>query len=245
MAAELCLHLARRLAAGSIPRRDLIDRGIQMSTMANERNTTADGLIKHILAHEAHKGIDDRLLELRREDDLQNTHPHGFRKEKLPNVDDDEQRMTRETSAAIILQSQYRKVIASEYVKGILHRMKQATTIQSFVRGFFARELFKRLRYEKQKAINIRERFIRLYVARFQRGKRIKKLGEPQVVLSEEEIFRTLTALQIFSVYWITMAQLIICYTQLVSKANVRREKPPTDRSMDTEKESDVEGEQE
>ena len=39
-----------------------------MSTMANERNTTADGLIKHILAHEAHKGIDDRLLELRRED---------------------------------------------------------------------------------------------------------------------------------------------------------------------------------
>jgi len=68
MAAELCLHLARRLAAGSIPRRDLIDRGIQMSTMANERNTTADGLIKHILAHEAHKGIDDRLLELRRED---------------------------------------------------------------------------------------------------------------------------------------------------------------------------------
>lgn len=68
MAAELCLHLARRLDAGSIPRRDLIDRGIQMSTMANERNTTADGLIKHILAHEAHKGIDDRLLELRRED---------------------------------------------------------------------------------------------------------------------------------------------------------------------------------
>ena len=46
-------------------------------------------------------------------------------------------------------------------------------------------------------------------------------------------------------VYWITMAQLIICYTQLVSKANVRREKPPTDRSMDTEKEPDAEGEQE
>ena len=39
-----------------------------MSTMANERNTTAEGLIKHILAHEAHKGIDDRLLALRKED---------------------------------------------------------------------------------------------------------------------------------------------------------------------------------
>eukprot|EP00985_Skeletonema_marinoi_P011013 scaffold5185_cov101-Skeletonema_marinoi.AAC.1 len=68
MAAELCLHLARRLEAGSIARRNLIDRGIQMSTMANERNTTAEGLIKHILAHEAHKGIDDRLLALRKED---------------------------------------------------------------------------------------------------------------------------------------------------------------------------------
>ncbi len=39
-----------------------------MSTMANERNTTAEGLIKHILAHEAHRGIDDRLLALRKED---------------------------------------------------------------------------------------------------------------------------------------------------------------------------------
>lgn len=39
-----------------------------MSTMANERNTTEEGLIKHIMAHEAHKGIDDRLLALRKED---------------------------------------------------------------------------------------------------------------------------------------------------------------------------------
>ena len=39
-----------------------------MSTMANERNTTAEGLKKHILAHEAHKGIDNRLLALRKED---------------------------------------------------------------------------------------------------------------------------------------------------------------------------------
>lgn len=39
-----------------------------MSTMANQRNTTDEGLIKHIMAHEAHKGIDDRLLALRKED---------------------------------------------------------------------------------------------------------------------------------------------------------------------------------
>ncbi len=39
-----------------------------MSTMANQRNTSEEGLVKHIMAHEAHKGIDDRLLALRKED---------------------------------------------------------------------------------------------------------------------------------------------------------------------------------
>ena len=39
-----------------------------MSTMANQRNTSEEGLIKHIMAHDAHKGIDDRLLALRKED---------------------------------------------------------------------------------------------------------------------------------------------------------------------------------
>ena len=68
MAAELCLHLARRLDAGTVARRKLIERGMNMSTVANERTTSADGLIKHILAHEAHRGIDDRLLALRKED---------------------------------------------------------------------------------------------------------------------------------------------------------------------------------
>ena len=64
MAAELCLHLAGRLQPGDMSRRSLIDRGIQMSTCANDRTTSSDGLIKHIMAYEAHKGIDDRLLAL-------------------------------------------------------------------------------------------------------------------------------------------------------------------------------------
>jgi len=68
MAAELCLHLARRLEPGNMARRNLIDRGIQMSTLANERATTEDGLIKHIMAYKAHEGIDDRLIALRNED---------------------------------------------------------------------------------------------------------------------------------------------------------------------------------
>ncbi|KAL3770882.1 hypothetical protein ACHAW5_003970 [Stephanodiscus triporus] len=68
MAAELCLHLARRLNPGNISRERLIDRGIHMSTMAMTRATTSDGMIKHILAYDAHKGIDDRLLNLRKED---------------------------------------------------------------------------------------------------------------------------------------------------------------------------------
>lgn len=69
MAAELCLHLARRLEPGNIPRRNLIHKGLQNSTAATQALTTAsDGSIKHILAHEAHQGIDDRLLALRMED---------------------------------------------------------------------------------------------------------------------------------------------------------------------------------
>lgn len=72
MAAELCLHLARRLQPGDVTRRSLIVRGIQMSTLANQRNTSSGGLIKHIMAYEAHKGIDDRLLALRIEDNAVN-----------------------------------------------------------------------------------------------------------------------------------------------------------------------------
>ena len=43
-----------------------------MSTLANQRITSSEGLIKHIMAHEAHKGIDDRLLALRIEDNAVN-----------------------------------------------------------------------------------------------------------------------------------------------------------------------------
>ncbi|KAL3810385.1 hypothetical protein ACHAXA_002852 [Cyclostephanos tholiformis] len=68
LAAELCLHLARRLEPGNSSRERLIERGIVMSAMAMARTTTSNGMIKHILAYDAHKGIDDRLLELRKQD---------------------------------------------------------------------------------------------------------------------------------------------------------------------------------
>ena len=70
MAAELCLHLARRLEPGKISRESLIERGLQMSTMATASATTSNGMIKHILAYDAHKGIDDRLLDLRKDDNV-------------------------------------------------------------------------------------------------------------------------------------------------------------------------------
>ena len=82
--------------------------------------------------------------------------------------------VTRETSAAIVLQSQCRRVLATEYVNDVRLRTKQATKIQCCIRGFFARELLKRLKDEMQRATVIRERFVRLYVARYQRRKRIK-----------------------------------------------------------------------
>jgi hypothetical protein len=70
MASELCLHLARRLEPGDSSRERLVDRGIHMSTQAITRSTTSNGMIKHILAYEAHKGTDDRLLDLRKEDNV-------------------------------------------------------------------------------------------------------------------------------------------------------------------------------
>lgn len=81
--------------------------------------------------------------------------------------------VTKETSAAVILQSQCRRVLATAYVKDVAHRTKSATKIQTHTRAFFARMIFKRLRDEKQRATEIRESFVQLFVARYRRRKRI------------------------------------------------------------------------
>lgn len=68
MSAEICFHLARRMAPGNADRERLVNRGIEQSNTANERVTTSNGMIKHILAYEGNKEIQIRLIELKRED---------------------------------------------------------------------------------------------------------------------------------------------------------------------------------
>ena len=69
LVAEVCLHLARRRKAGDTVRESLIDKGTEMSTIANQRVISSNGLVKHILAYEANKEVRKRLRELADEQD--------------------------------------------------------------------------------------------------------------------------------------------------------------------------------
>ena len=60
--AELCLHLARRLKPGESTREGLVKKGIQLSSVADSRVKSSHGLVKHILAYEAHRDVYLNLL---------------------------------------------------------------------------------------------------------------------------------------------------------------------------------------
>ena len=64
LGAELCLHLAGRLKPDDCKRRELVEKGIQLSSIANARLMSADGLVKHILAYEAHLDVHKNLLRM-------------------------------------------------------------------------------------------------------------------------------------------------------------------------------------
>ena len=68
MAAELCMLLARRLDAGNTDRERLIDRGLMMASVAQQRVKASNGMVKHILAYEANKAVHNELLSLIREE---------------------------------------------------------------------------------------------------------------------------------------------------------------------------------
>lgn len=69
LAAEVCLHLARRREPGDAARESHIDRGTEMATKANQRVKAANGMVKHVLAYEANKDIRKKLRELANEQD--------------------------------------------------------------------------------------------------------------------------------------------------------------------------------
>ena len=62
LGAELCLHLARRLKPGEGQREDLLKKGIQLSSVADSRVKSSHGLVKHIIAYEAHRDVYLNLL---------------------------------------------------------------------------------------------------------------------------------------------------------------------------------------
>ena len=64
LGAELCLHLARRLKPGEMIREQLVKKGIELSSIADTRIKSSNGMIKHIMAYEGHKNIYLELLQL-------------------------------------------------------------------------------------------------------------------------------------------------------------------------------------
>ena len=106
---------------------------------------------------------------------LQHTRPRGKLEDmQASQLNDFYKLVTKETSAAVVLQSQCRRVMAARYVNQISLETRQATRIQSFVRSFFARQELQRRKEVKRKAALMRERLVRIHVARCRRRKRIK-----------------------------------------------------------------------
>lgn len=82
--------------------------------------------------------------------------------------------VARETAAAIFLQSSFRRVLATAYVRQLALETSKATRIQCFVRQFIARRVLQELQRTKRDATLIILRTIQLYVARCRRRKQLK-----------------------------------------------------------------------
>ena len=118
MVAEICLHLAGKLEPGDVSRESLLDKGIQMSTAAIKSATASNGMIKHILAYEAHGPIDDRLLALRRENNaVKRTIIYGghekMRKSLSIKAEEDHQRFSVANSK--VLRSQLSEPVSFDF----------------------------------------------------------------------------------------------------------------------------------
>jgi len=82
--------------------------------------------------------------------------------------------VSKETAAAIVIQSQCRRVLATKYVQRLAFETETAIIIQSQFRMFLAKKLLKRMKEEVSRAGLLREKYVRLFIARCRRWKRIK-----------------------------------------------------------------------
>ena len=82
--------------------------------------------------------------------------------------------VVRETQAAIKIQCQCRRVLATRQARQFAREVSGATQIQTRARMLIARRLLEKLRYKKRRATEIRERLVRLFIARYQRRKLVE-----------------------------------------------------------------------
>ncbi|KAL7467748.1 hypothetical protein ACHAXS_007992 [Conticribra weissflogii] len=82
--------------------------------------------------------------------------------------------VSEEAAAAIVIQSQCRRVLATEYVRQLAFETETAIIIQSQVRMFLAKKLLKRMKDELRRAQLLREKYVRVFIARCQMRKRMK-----------------------------------------------------------------------
>ena len=68
LGAEICLHLASKMPPGNCVRQNLVSKGLRLSDDANQKIQASNGLIKHILAFDAHVNVEECLLNLRKQD---------------------------------------------------------------------------------------------------------------------------------------------------------------------------------
>lgn len=82
--------------------------------------------------------------------------------------------VSKETAAAIVIQSQSRRVLATKYVQRLAFETETAIIIQSQFRKFLAKKLLKRMKEEVRRARLLREKYVRLFIARCRMLKRMK-----------------------------------------------------------------------
>eukprot|EP00970_Alexandrium_tamarense_P013701 scaffold3626_cov189-Alexandrium_tamarense.AAC.2 len=95
--------------------------------------------------------------------------------------------VAKETTAAIVIQSQRRRVLAIKCAQLVALQTKIAIKIQSLVRGLFARRLLNSLKEEKRRARLIREKCVRVYIARWSRKRQVR-LEQESAVLCQSTI---------------------------------------------------------
>ncbi len=162
---------------GSVPvRHHTMSLKKEPSTSLDSFKSTKDG--RHKLLFTPYVEVNAKISRV-----LQHAKPRVTSKAmQASKLDEYHRLVTKETAAAIILQSQIRRVLAAERCKILAFRWNKATMIQCLVRSHFARMRMFQLLKEKEWASGVRIQFVRVCVSRYRRRKRIEQENHGAVV---------------------------------------------------------------